>query len=277
MFNTLDGYIRLVKTNIVQVNTHEESSIRINRVGDSLERYVKDGFCNILDKDLDDNKRQESYNEIFSYTGTQNQPPDLMIKAGDAIEVKKFKSLNPREIQLNSSPPRVKLSSEDPMLSERARNCENWIQKDVVYCLGSVINGIIKELWFVYGNCFVSSSNIYKELKNSVKETLESGSYNMSPTNELGRINNVDPLGYSSFRIRNMWLLKHPKRMFVDYTNQTSSGFYLIVRNEKYDTFDQKTIEELKLNKEITTQDITVEDPDNPSETIECKILKYEF
>ena len=88
MFNTLDGYIRLVKTNIVQVNTHEESSIRINRVGDSLERYVKDGFSNILDKDLDDNKRQESYNEIFSYTGTQNQPPDLMIKAGDAIEVK---------------------------------------------------------------------------------------------------------------------------------------------------------------------------------------------
>ena len=55
------------------------------------------------------------------------------------------------------------------------------------------------------------------------------------------------------------------------------SGFYLIVRNEKYDTFDQKTIEELKLTKEITTQDITVEDPDNPSEVIECKIFKYEF
>ena len=32
MFNTLDGYIRLVKTNIIQVNPHEESLIRINRV-----------------------------------------------------------------------------------------------------------------------------------------------------------------------------------------------------------------------------------------------------
>ena len=275
MFNTLDGFINLAEARSATVSSHHESSISINRVGDSLEKYIKDGFSNILNKDLDDNKKNEIYNEIFSYTGSQNNPPDLMIRHGDAIEIKKHKTYQ-RHVQLNSSPPRQILSSTDPMINQEAKNCEEWDQKDVVYCLGWVVDESIRKLWFVYGDCFLASSDGYKKVTNEIKKVLENADYPMAKTKELGRINNYDPLGYSSLRIRGMWAIKHPRYMFEKYTNVNSDGIYFVARKEKYKKFDSKTLQRLKQVDNIKSQDFEIEDPDKPERTIECKILKYE-
>ena len=35
----------------------------------------------------------EKYSEVFSYLGNTSNPPDMIIKDGDAIEVKKLKDL----------------------------------------------------------------------------------------------------------------------------------------------------------------------------------------
>ena len=116
MFSTLDGFINLINSNSEKLDLHQESLISINREGDSLERYIKDGFCNLLNKQLDEKESLEEYSKVFSWTGAQNHPPDLMIRGGDAIEVKKSASLAPTSFQLNSSPPRQKMSSKDPMI-----------------------------------------------------------------------------------------------------------------------------------------------------------------
>lgn len=61
-------------------------------MGDALEKYIKDLFANTLLVENDYEKIQK-FNETFSYQGNQNNPPDIILKLGDAIEVKKYKGM----------------------------------------------------------------------------------------------------------------------------------------------------------------------------------------
>ena len=59
---------------------------RASSMGEGLEFYVKDSFCNTFNIS-DAMKKNEEYSKSFSYLGTQNNPPDIMLRGGDAIEV----------------------------------------------------------------------------------------------------------------------------------------------------------------------------------------------
>lgn len=59
-------------------------------------------------------------NSPFSYIGNQNNPPDLMIKHGDAIEIKKIQTAN-ANLVLNSSYPKDKLYANNPMITKTVR------------------------------------------------------------------------------------------------------------------------------------------------------------
>lgn len=67
------------------------SNNRANNMGDALEIFVKDTFCNTFNFDLEDALKK--YNEVFSYLGNKNNPPDIILRGGDAIEVKKLQDL----------------------------------------------------------------------------------------------------------------------------------------------------------------------------------------
>lgn len=60
-------------------------------MGDTLETFVKDIFCNSFS--FTNKEALEKYSEVFSYLGNTSNPPDMIIKDGDAIEVKKLKDL----------------------------------------------------------------------------------------------------------------------------------------------------------------------------------------
>ena len=61
---------------------------RMNSMGEALEFYIKDIFSSAFsEKDI--SKKEQKYSKEFSYLGNQNNPPDIIIKNGDAIEVKK--------------------------------------------------------------------------------------------------------------------------------------------------------------------------------------------
>ena len=72
--------------------------------GAYLENYIKDSFANTFEV-KDEQKRLEIFSEKFSWLGNQNHPPDIMIKGGDAIEVKKTQSAR-SDLALNSSYPK---------------------------------------------------------------------------------------------------------------------------------------------------------------------------
>jgi hypothetical protein len=64
---------------------------RINDKGVPLEELIKDIFADTLNES-DMINRVIQHSKSFSYLRNQNNPPDLIIKGGDAIEVKKIES-----------------------------------------------------------------------------------------------------------------------------------------------------------------------------------------
>src|SRR3989344_7082463 len=240
--NLLVAISNLIKNPITGLVSHYKSVNRINGMGDALEFYIKDLFCNSVDE-TDLQKKNEIYSKHFSYSGNQNNPPDIMIKKGDALEIKKVEGLT-SALALNSSYPKDKLYSDSPMITAECRSCEDWTEKDLIYVVGAVNNSILKNLWFIYGDCYAANKEIYEKIKNKISSGVNDiPDVEFSITNELGRINKVDPLGITDLRIRGMWGIKNPTKVF-DYVVHLDTAanflFNAIILKDKYLSFPEK-------------------------------------
>jgi len=244
--NLLIAISNLIKNPILNLVSHYRSSNRINNMGDALEFYIKDLFCNSLEENNLE-KKNEIYSKYFSYIGNQNNPPDIIIKQGDAIEVKKIESLR-SGIALNSSYPKDKLYSDSPMITTACRNCEDWREKDLVYVIGVSKDDKLKALWLIYGNCYSASKEVYERVRDKISKGVnELQDVEFSETNELGRVNRVDPLGITYLRIRGMWGIENPIKVF-DYvvpTEQDSDFFVNAILLKKNIYPFQKKIEKI--------------------------------
>lgn len=251
---------------------------RANIMGEALEYYVKDLFCDSLkEKDID--KKDKLYSKYFSYIGNQNNPPDFIISGGDAAEVKKIEGIG--GIALNSSYPKSKLYSGSSMITQACRDCEKWETKDIIYSIGTVSGGALKLLWMVYGDCYAANSEVYERVKNKISEGVnELPGVEFSETNELGRVNKVDPLGITYLRIRGMWGIEHPNKVFnyaAKYDRNKKFSFFALMRDTKYNTLpeiDRKTVESIK-DKSFLISDVEIKDPDNPARFIPAKLIQF--
>ena len=81
--NILIAIKNLIEKPVLELNSHYSGRNRANGVGDALEKYIKDLFANTLFCN-DEYKKTSIFNEVFSYTGNQNNPPDIILKNGDA-------------------------------------------------------------------------------------------------------------------------------------------------------------------------------------------------
>lgn len=59
-----------------------------------------------------------------------------MLLGGDALEVKKFEHISNDDLPLNSSYPKDVLHSNNPLLTETCKTCEQWTVKDIAYHIG---------------------------------------------------------------------------------------------------------------------------------------------
>ncbi|MBA4319183.1 MAG: restriction endonuclease [Flavobacterium sp.] len=277
--NLLIAITNLVKNPITNLVSHYRSANRVNSVGDALEFYVKDLFCNSINESNIETKIK-TYSEYFSYTGNQNNPPDIIIKQGDAIEVKKIESLR-STIALNSSYPKDKLYSGSPMITTDCKNCEDWKEKDLLYVVGIADSENLKGLWFVYGDCYSASKEIYERIRDKISKGVnELQDVEFSETNELARINKVDPLGITFLRIRGMWGIENPIKVF-DYivSSEQNPNFFVnaILLEEKYLSFpeeDRKNIEGLA-GDNFLIKDIEIKSPNNPAKLLKAKLLSF--
>jgi len=273
--NLLVAIKNIVESPISDINSHYSSSNRMNNMGETLELYIKDVFCNSLA--MDSNEKNMAFNKYFAYTGNQNNPPDIIIKNGDAIEVKKIESNS--GIALNSSYPKDKIYSDNPMLTKDCRECEDWQEKDILYIIGKVQENNVKSLWFVYGDCYAANKETYERVKNKISSGLhELPNIELAETNELGRVNRVDPLGITYLRIRGMWGIENPNKVF-DYINPIKSEkFYLnaILLNSKYNSFpesDRKSLE--NLHDKVSIKDVKIKSPNNPTKLLDAKLISF--
>jgi len=256
----------------------QQSNNRANNMGAGLERYIQDLFADTLYQ-LDEIERNKSVRDAFSYLGNQNNPPDLIIKSGDALEIKKIESAK-SSIPLNSSYPKDKLYATDIRITKECRECENWIEKDIIYCIGHINEKDIQHLWFVYGDCYAASKNVYERISNAISSGITLiPDIEFSKTKELGKVNKVDPLGITDLRIRGMWHIANPTNVFKYIYNPQKSKFGMacLMRKSKYQSedFSDSDRANIENHKNLKLDQVQIQDPNNPAKLIDAILIQY--
>ena len=279
--NIIDAIINIVKNPILELREYSISHNRANSMGEALEEYIKDIFSGTLFEN-DKNKRLEIISEVFSYLGNTNNPPDSILRGGDAIEVKKIENKS-SSLALNSSYPKAKLYSNSSMITDACRNCEEWEEKDIIYAIGTCEKNKLTSLIFVYGEDYAAENKIYENVKNKIKLGIETiNGLEFSETNEIGRVNRVDPLGITYFRIRGMWGIENPIKVF-DYIyerdNTKQFNFMALINEDQYNSFfNREELENLeKENKYLEIRNVKIKNPNNPAQLRSAKLITFKI
>lgn len=279
MINILEAILNIANLPILEIDELTLGNNRVTNVGNGLEIFVKNAFSNNFNT-FDEKEKIENYSKAFSYEGSQSRPPDLIIKGGDSIEVKKTESLF-SELQLNSSHPKAKLLSNSHLINKHCRTCEVWQEKDIIYTIGHIPkkSKTLSSIWLIYGSIYAADEDVYTDLKNTITESLENiSTINFSETKEIGRVNYVDPLKITNMRIRGMWLLQPPIKVFdYVYKYETNLKFQLIaiIPNEKYELFPLESRNKIENTSDanLNIENIKVKNPNNPVNLIDCKLI----
>lgn len=281
MSNIIDAINNLVNNPVIELKAFYKSKNRANSMGDALEEYIKDLFADTIHTD-NEQQRLQKISETFSYLGNQNNPPDSILKFGDAIEVKKIEGKN-ASLALNSSYPKHKLFSNSKLITETCRNCESWKEKDIIYAVG-VVNGTkLNSLCMVYGTDYAADNSTYERIKDVITEGVNNiTNVEFAQTNEIAKVKKVDPLGITDLRVRGMWSIENPFKVF-DYVYKRdfskSFNFMCIINEEKYNSFDNTHLLENSLKK-ITNfhiQTIKIKNPNNPASLKNAKLITFQI
>ena len=278
--NILKAIINLTQTPTYELKEFYSNHNRANSMGDALEEYIKDIFAGTYHI-TNEQQRLEKISEVFSYLGNNSNPPDAMLRNGDAIEVKKIENNN-SSLALNSSYPKQKLFSDSTMISCHCRDAEEWNEKDIIYAVGVVDNNNLMNLSFVYGLDYCASSETYTKIKTKIKDGVEAiPGVEFAETRELGRVNKVDPLGITYLRVRGMWGIENPWTVFrYVYEKDISKkfNFFAIINEEKYADFSQEDRMEFEdfVNKsDLNMTKVKIKNPDNPAILNHAYLITY--
>ncbi|MEK7092576.1 MAG: NgoPII family restriction endonuclease, partial [Patescibacteria group bacterium] len=245
-----------------------------------LEYFVRDVFCSSIDVVNLDNK-DKKHSEYLSYLGNQNNPPDFIVKNGDAVEVKKIGVLV-GSIALNSSYPKSKLHSDDTRILQSCRECDggSWSQKDIIYAVGSVSESKIETLWFVYGDCYAADREVYeKTFKSIAKKVHEIDHLEFTAeTNEIAGVRKIDPLGITYLRVRGMWGIDTPHKVFgplTEFDKESSFSAFALMLDEKYESFPKKDRDDIESNSSIKIKSVEIKSPNNPANYMRAKLICF--
>lgn len=277
--NIIDAIINLVNNPVLELKKTYKSNNRANNTGDALEEYIKDLYAGTFN--TEEKERLEIFNRNFSYLGNASNPPDLMIKNGDAIEVKKIETAG-SELALNSSYPKQKLTSNSSMINKACQTAEEWTEKDVIYAIGVVKKDKLKQLCFVYGLDYCACDEVYSNIKTKIKNGVEKiPGIEFEETKELGKIKKIDPLGITYLRVRGMWGIKNPWAVFnyvykIDI--EKDFNFMCIINEEKWGSLvnNEKLVELSKINNNLKISEIRIKNPDNPAKLKNAKLIEFE-
>jgi hypothetical protein len=281
MSNIIKAFINIVNNYNTNVQTLTQGNNRANNMGEGLENYIKDVFANTINQENITNKL-ERFSEVFSYQGNKNNPPDLILKNSDAIEIKKIQSKT-SNLALNSSFPKAKIYANSPMITDACRECESWNEKDMIYVVGHLPKGTeqLKSLWLIYGDCFCADEETYLRIKRTISDGINNiANVEFTATNEFAKIKKVDPLGITDLRIRGMWHIANPTKIFdyvYEYDESKSFQLICLMKKEKYQGLpleDRELLENLSVDG-VEVLDIRIKSPNNPVVLIGSKLLVF--
>lgn len=269
----LHAILAIIDNNNYQICGAKSGNLSQN--GKGLEEFIIRAFSNSFL--MDDEEYTRRLHEVYSYLGSAHSPPDAMIRGGAAIEIKKI-GAGSQYIQFNSSMPKHVLRSTDPMLTEECRNAEVWDRKSMIYAIGIVNEDILRHLFFVYGvdYCALNScERVTRTLKTSIRKITD---LVFEDTNELGRINNIDPYGNTYLRMRGMWVMKTPWKVFGITPDNSKSFTMTIIVNDRIWSAEKELSgidEDLLVQKGLSIENYSIKNPDDSQVLVPGKLISY--
>ena len=245
----------------------------VSEQGLPLEKFVRASFCGIPDT----TGNNMSSDDVFCFQGQKNHPPDAMLRnTGDAIEIKKVEGIS--TIHLNSSLPKQRLYADDKMLTKKAVECEEWKSRDMLYVIGRVTKNTVRSLFFFYGDCIFKKNEYYRDIFESVKNSLKEVEKIQQTGNEYGTIKDADGLGINTdMRVRPLNSFDHPLKVFSKIVQpDKNAGFSLftIMRSSKFKSFPTES-QKLALNSGLEHKNEHIRDPDNAGKKIAVEIFSF--
>lgn len=278
--NILKAFNNLTKIDSFKLTELYSGQNRINNVGTALEYFIKDIFCSSIDT-IGLDVKSKKYSEYLSYLGNQNNPPDFIVKNGDAVEVKKIgKPVG--SMALNSSYPKSKLHNNEVRILQSCRECDggNWVEKDIIYAVGSVSESKLRTLWFVYGDCYAADREVYERTFKSISKKIhEIGHLEFAvKTNEIAGVRKIDPLGITYLRVRGMWGIHTPHKVFgslTEFKQQSDFSAFILMLDKKYSSFSKKDRDIIESNSSIKIKSVEVKSPNNPANYLKAKLICF--
>ena len=117
-----------------------------------------------------------------------------------------------------------------------------------------------------------------EEIKERIKDGVNSiNGTEFSETKELGRVNKVDPLGITHLRIRGMWGIENPFKVFsyiqeIEKPLKGSSRILALISETNWNNFPQESRNKIC----NLAKDVKVKNPNNPAEFIKAKFIRID-
>lgn len=86
----------------------------------------------------------------------------------------------------------------------------------------------------------------------------------------------MDPLGITNFRIRGMWEIQNPIKVFsylYNYNKKKDFSLVALMLKNKFDSFPKEDIASIIKEKAIIVKDVEIKNPNNPAELIDAKLI----
>lgn len=174
---------------------------------------------------------------------------------------------------------------DDTRITNECKTCEGstWENKDIIYAVGVAPKRMnrLKALWFVYGYCYAAKRDIYQRIADKISNGIsEISDVELVETNELAKVKKVDPLGITDLRVRGMWHIENPIKVFQDVAHINGDCNFTVntlLLTDKYNSFpekDRKKLESLQ-NTNFKIKDIEIKSPNNPAQLLKAKLISY--
>jgi hypothetical protein len=258
----------------------------INQSGIAFETFCKDRLVG-LEPGADD-KREKLYKRYLIYQGANNNPPDAMYcggDGGDAFEFKKRGGKPTGDIPLNSSWPKDRLTQRSYGITASCRECESWTERDLFYICGGVPANTtrIAWIWICDARLMAAEDKRYRAIYNTIRSGVRDiPDIQCADTKELGKVKKCDPAGYTRLRVRGMWAIDQPGKLFKDLPGVRSSTrptLHALIRLKKWNALSSHSrsrIDALAKKDGFLKSKVEVPDPNNPRATIPAVLIRYE-
>ena len=95
-------------------------------------------------------------------------------------------------------------------------------------------------------------------------------------TNEIARVRKIDPLGITYLRVRGMWGIDTPHKVFgslTEFSRESDFSAFALMLDEKYRSFPKQDRVNIELNLSIKIKSVEIKSPNNPANYLKAKLL----